>query len=121
LFLPPAASTPDTVFVAGDGWLDVERTHALWRDVFKGPAAVIGEGRWVDRSSVSMPAMYIFAGVELAEALRTANKAADSRAVLATAEQMGRATHLDQIVNQIRGNDSPRGDTAQATARPPGE
>ena len=117
LFVPPAASTRDTMFVAGDGWLDIPRTHALWRDVFQAPQAVIDEGQWVDRSSVSMPAMYLFCGIELSEALRVTNQPAAARAVLATTERVARATKLDQIVAQL-GGDSLQGDTAQRTAPP---
>ena len=112
LFIPPAASTRDTMFVAGDGWLDIPRTHVLWRDTFQAPRAVIDEGKWIDRSSVSMPAMYLFCGIELSEALRATNQGAAARAVLATTERIARATNLDQIVTQLRG-DSLQGDTAQ--------
>ncbi|HWH51354.1 MAG TPA: hypothetical protein VN651_07410, partial [Gemmatimonadaceae bacterium] len=115
LFIPPAASTRDTMFVAGDGWLDIPRTQALWGDVFRAPRAVIDEAKWVDRSSVSMPAMYLFCGIELGEALRATNQAAAASAVLATTERIAHATNLDQIVSQLRG-DSLQGDTAQRIA-----
>ena len=44
LFVPPASQTRDTVLVAGDGWLDVARTRALWNDVFVGPRAIVIRG-----------------------------------------------------------------------------
>ena len=102
LFVPPTAQTRDTVFVEGDGWLDVARTRALWNDVFTGPRAIVAEGRWVDRPSASMPALYVFAGAELADALRMGGgdeRAAD--AVLATTRDVARATRLDGVARNI--------------------
>ncbi|HEY6826974.1 MAG TPA: DUF2723 domain-containing protein, partial [Gemmatimonadaceae bacterium] len=91
LFVPPAAASKDTVFVQGDGWLDVARTKSLWTDVFQGPKSVIAEGQWVDRASVSMPSLYIFAGAELAEALGNSGDAAKAKDVLAMTTQVARA------------------------------
>ena len=54
-----AAAAPP---VRGDGWLDVPRTKALWMDVFEGHKSTIAEGRWIDRPSASLPALYIFTG-----------------------------------------------------------
>ena len=105
LFVPPTAQTRDTVFVEGDGWLDVARTRALWNDVFTGPRAIIAEGRWVDRPSASMPALYVFAGAELADALRVGGRSdKDERAadeVLATTRDVARATRLDEVARNI--------------------
>ena len=101
LFVPPTTQTPDTVLVEGDGWLDVARTRALWNDVFVGPRAIISEGRWVDRPSVSMPALYLFGGVELAEALRLDRDERGASAVLATTRDVARATQLDDVVRGV--------------------
>jgi len=99
--VPPTTQTPDTVLVEGDGWLDVARTRALWNDVFVGPRAIISEGRWVDRPSVSMPALYLFGGVELAEALRLDRDERGASAVLATTRDVARATQLDDVVRGV--------------------
>jgi hypothetical protein len=101
LFLPPASSSKDTLFVQGDGWLDVTRTKALWNDVFQGPKSVVAEGRWVDRASVSMPSLYIFAGAELAEALRNAGDNAGANAVFVTTRGVASATRLDEMIRAI--------------------
>jgi hypothetical protein len=101
LFVPPGSATKDTVFVQGDGWLDMARTKALWNDVFQGPKSVIAEGRWVDRASVSMPSMYIFAGAELAESLRNAGDHAGASAVIATTRQVATATRLSDMVRAL--------------------
>ena len=101
LFIPPASPSKDTVFVQGDGWLDVGRTKTLWNDVFQGPKSVVAEGRWVDRASVSMPSLYIFAGAELAEALRNSGDQRAANAVFATTRSVASATRLDDIIRAI--------------------
>jgi hypothetical protein len=101
LFVPPTSQTRDTVLVEGDGWLDVARTRALWNDVFVGPRAIASEGRWVDRPSVSMPALYLFGGVELAEALRASGDARGADSILATTRGVARATRLDDVVRGV--------------------
>ena len=101
LFLPPSSASKDTVFVQGDGWLDVTRTKTLWNDVFQGPKSVVAEGQWVDRASVSMPSMYIFAGAELAESLRNAGDHAGASAVIATTRQVATATRLNDMVRAL--------------------
>jgi hypothetical protein len=98
LFVPPAASNKDTVAIQGDGWLDVSRTRALWDTVFTGHKAVIAEGKWIDRPSVSMPALYVFTGVELADALRSTGNVPESNTVFATTRQVARATGLESII-----------------------
>jgi len=101
LFLPPSSASKDTVFVQGDGWLDVARTKTLWNDVFQGPKSVVAEGQWVDRASVSMPSMYIFAGAELAEALRNAGDRSGADAVFTTTRGVAMATRLDDMVRAL--------------------
>jgi len=101
LFLPPSSASKDTVFVQGDGWLDVARTKTLWNDVFQGPKSVVAEGQWVDRASVSMPSMYIFAGAELAEALRNAGDHSGADAVFTTTRGVAMATRLDDMVRAL--------------------
>jgi hypothetical protein len=95
------AQTRDTVLVEGDGWLDVARSDALWNDVFTGPRAIVSEGRWVDRPSVSMPALYLFGGVELAEALRVSGDARGASSVLSTTRDVARATGLVDVVRGV--------------------
>jgi len=98
---PPTAPGKDTVFVQGDGWLDVGRTQRLWTDVFAGHRSVIREGQWIDRPSVSMPSLYIFTGAELADALRSEGKAREANAVFDTVEQVAKATQLDDMIRGI--------------------
>ena len=101
LFVPPATGSRDTVFVQGDGWLDVARTKALWDSVFSGYASVIEEGRWIDRPSASMPALYIFAGAELADALRAQGDATDANRIFATTRRVATSVRLDDLARAL--------------------
>jgi hypothetical protein len=121
LFVPPssAAQSKDTLYVQGDGWFDVARTDTLWNDVFRGQESIIGEGQWIDRASVSMPALYLFAGAELADALRVTGKAKEASRVLATTNQVAHATGLDGLVRGIEDSvqQPARGDSTGVTLR----
>ncbi len=101
LFMPPLAQARDTLLVEGDGWLDIPRTHALWSTVFQGPAAVLGEGQWVDRASLSMPAMYVFTGAELAEGLRAMDSTRAAAAVFDTTERLAQFTHIESLLSGV--------------------
>jgi hypothetical protein len=101
LFVPPASPAKDTVFVQGDGWLDVARTKALWDSVFTGYQSIVREGQWVDRPSASMPALYIFAGAELSEALRVRGEVAEANRVAATTRQVATTVRLDDLARAL--------------------
>jgi hypothetical protein len=120
LFVPPAtaAQSRDTVFVQGDGWLDVARTEALWNTVFAGYRSVIQEGQWIDRPSVSMPALYIFMGAELADALRATGRPVAANAVFATTRQVASVTQLDGL---IRGLEEPSPAPSSPALSSPGD
>ena len=96
-----AAMSADTVFVRGDGWLDVARTKALWDSVFVGQKSVITEGQWIDRPSASMPSLYVFAGFELATALRGTGRVADGTRVWGTASRVAHAAGLDELAQAM--------------------
>ncbi|HEY4219273.1 MAG TPA: DUF2723 domain-containing protein [Gemmatimonadaceae bacterium] len=103
IFAPPAnAGQPkDTVRIANDGWLDVKRSTALWDSVFTAQKSIIAQDSWVDRPSASMPAMYVFAGLELADALRATGHAAQSNAVVTTTTNLAHAAQLGSLVQSI--------------------
>ena len=93
VFMPPEASAArDTVYIQGDGWLDLTRTDSLWKVVFKGPQSVINTGDWIDRPSVGIPYLYVATGVELAQELRLRGKTADAASVFATAKKIASGT-----------------------------
>jgi hypothetical protein len=98
VFVPPKASNADTMNVAGDGWMDVNRTAELWKNDFQGPKAVIRAGDWIDQPSVGIPYLYVATGLELSEALHTRGDAAQSNQVWTTAKQVATAVHLERLV-----------------------
>jgi hypothetical protein len=99
LFVPtPGAVAKDTIMIQGDGYFDIPRSQALWNEVFRGPKAIVHEGSWIDRPSVSMPAMYVFAGSELAESLRQRQRNDEARAVFGGAQEVARAIGLGDLM-----------------------
>ncbi|HKO15174.1 MAG TPA: hypothetical protein VJU87_02990, partial [Gemmatimonadaceae bacterium] len=98
VFLPPRAQNGDTLYVAGDGWLDLPRTRALWFDVFQGARSVVKQGDWIDQPSVGIPYLYIATGLELSAALGATGSTALSRQAYGTAAQVARAVHLEQLL-----------------------
>jgi hypothetical protein len=65
----PITDTTATPQISGL-FVDIDRTKALWTDVYRGPEALVKEGDWIDRASVGIPYTYAFTGAILAEALR---------------------------------------------------
>jgi hypothetical protein len=100
VFVPPAnvAAMKDTVYVQGDGWLDVARSRALWSE-FRAPRSIIEEGHWVDRPSASIAGLYIFAGAELAELSRAERDTAKANAIFSTVRQVAHVARLDNYIS----------------------
>ena len=98
VFIPPKASTKDTMNVGGDGWMDVKRTADLWNTDFVGPKSVIRSNDWIDQPSVGIPYLYVATGLELSEALRTRGDNGPANQVWGTAKQVAHAVHLDNLI-----------------------
>jgi hypothetical protein len=77
----PITSSPDTVPVAGVGHMDVARSMALWRNVYRAPDAIIKQGDWVDRPSAGIPALYTSTGLLLGAVLEQQGKTDEARRV----------------------------------------
>jgi hypothetical protein len=94
--LLPRTPTPgrDTVIVQGEGFVDLQRSLALWSS-FEGPKALIKRGDWVDEPSVGIPDLYTISGILLSDALERAGRATDAQRVLATARQVAHATRRE--------------------------
>jgi hypothetical protein len=98
VFVPkPGVGSRDTVYVQGDGYLDIARSKALWTQAFRGHKAVVRAGDWVDRPSVGIPYLYVASGLSLSEALRAQGDARGAEQVYADAKQVAKAVRLDQI------------------------
>ena len=99
LFIPPATGTPkDSIYLQGDGWLDVATSDSLWQHTFVGPKSVINTGDWIDRPSVGIPYLYVATGIELAEALKMQGKAAEANNVFGLSQRVAQAVRLDDLV-----------------------
>ena len=77
----PITETPETPRVMGLN-VDLERTKALWNDVYHAPETLVKEGDWIDRASVGIPYTYAFTGAVLSEALRAKGDAAGAETVM---------------------------------------
>ena len=82
----PISDTAETPHILGLN-LDLERTKALWNDVYGAPAALIKEGDWIDRASFGIPYTYAFTGAVLSEALKA----------------RGDTKGADTVMNRVRG------------------
>lgn len=89
---------PHLIFVAGSGWLDIERSRALWMEDMVGPDALLKLGNWVDRPSLSTPFSYLLAGSELAEALRLRGELAASAEIMDTVTRLAKAVRVEQLL-----------------------
>ncbi len=121
LFMPAAAGEPkDTIYVQGDGWLDVSRSLDLWQNVFVGPRSVLHTGDWIDRPSVGIPYLYVATGMELAEALRSQGRLGEADKVFDTSKQVATAVRLEELVKPAEAefHQAISGDTARAATLP---
>jgi hypothetical protein len=98
VFIPPKASSRDTMNASGYGWMDVKRTAELWSNNFLGPKSVIRTGDWIDQPSVGIPYLYVATGLELSEALRARGDVPQANQVWNTAKQVATAVHLQQLI-----------------------
>lgn len=88
----PAKTNPAYVAYPG-GFIDVERTHALWR-AYGGPAAIRREGGWVDDASVTIPSVYPITAQLLAYGMAARGDSTGAEKVLEEANQLSKALRL---------------------------
>ena len=121
LFLPPSVGAPkDTVYLQGDGWLDVARSDSLWRHAFQGPQSVLNTGDWIDRPSVGIPYLYVATGLELAEALKSQGKQAEATDIFNLSKRIATAVRLEDLLRgaEAEFQQAPVGDTARGAPLP---
>jgi hypothetical protein len=92
----PITPSRDTLLLEGLGYVDVPRSKALWRDVYRGPAAVIARNDWVDRASVGIAGSYVTTGLILAESLSRNGDDAGAQSAATRARQVAVATRIDK-------------------------
>jgi hypothetical protein len=98
----PRSASRDTMLIPGEGFVDVPRSTVLWDSVFKAPASIIKRGDWPDRASVGIPALFVSTGFMLSEAQRTLGNEAEAKKILATAENVAKATRLSDLFNAVQ-------------------
>ncbi|HEX7122948.1 MAG TPA: DUF2723 domain-containing protein, partial [Gemmatimonadaceae bacterium] len=101
LALPESDSTGGRVRLAGTGWIDLDRSLALWREVFRGPEAIVRRGDWIDRPSISIPFAYLATGFELVEALRSTGRHGEAASLVTTLRAVARATRMDRELEPV--------------------
>ncbi len=87
----PVVGGGDTVLVRGEGYVDVARSAALWRDAFDAPRSLAARNGWVDDASVGIPDLYVITGLTISEALAGAGQGALSDSVFHEARAVARA------------------------------
>jgi hypothetical protein len=110
--VPVPVASRDTVHVPGSGWIDIQRTRALWRD-FEGPAAIVKRNDWIDRPSVSIAYSYLFAGSELASLLSERGEIAAGDSIMASVRRVARAVGVERLMSGVSPPPVPRGDTSR--------
>jgi hypothetical protein len=89
----------DTVLYPGEGFVDLDTTARLWKDVYQAPRSLIARDRWIDAPSANIPALYMTTGVILADILRAKGDSRQADAVIAVADSVVRATRLNHWFN----------------------
>jgi hypothetical protein len=100
--LPRPVRPEDGYLRSPVGWMDVQRTHALWDTVYEGQHAAIARGKWVDRASVNMPMSYLLTGAYLAEGLFRTGDTTKATSVMDTVMQVAQATDLESMFGPMR-------------------
>ena len=100
VFVPPKASSGDTLYVQGDGWMDIGRSRALWSEVFQAPKSLVRRGDWIDQPSIGIPYLYFATGVQIAEVLRVRDPLA-SRVMVNESRALAKAMRLDAAASSL--------------------
>jgi hypothetical protein len=91
-------ATRDTIAVGGEGYLDVQRTKALWDSVFMATKSIAKRSDWVDQPSVGIPYLYVSTGAILSEALQKIGEPQEAQKVMSEARAVAKATRLDDLL-----------------------
>jgi hypothetical protein len=88
--------------VAGEGFVDVETTRALWENTFKAPKSIASRDLWVDRPSIGIPFLYIRTALTLSTALAQRGQDDEASRIAAQAERIAHATQLQALISGTR-------------------
>jgi hypothetical protein len=76
--------------------LNVARTDSLWH-IYRGPAAIMRRGDWIDRPSLATPVDYALVGLSLGDALQQRGDSAAATAVRTKVVGVIKAARMEQI------------------------
>jgi hypothetical protein len=102
----PVAPGRDTVFVRGEGFVDVPRSARLWREVFQANRSLAARNGWVDEPSIGIPDLYVITGLTISEALANTGAAAESDAVFMDARAVASAMRRLSVFGLDRSDSS---------------
>ena len=91
----PAAQIPGMVALPGAGYVDADRTIALWRDVYTAPESLLARGKWVDIASDGIPRHYAGTGYVAAEMLAARGDQQGATAAMDTVRRIMRVIGLN--------------------------
>ena len=92
---------PTPVSDSGGPTLDTRRTDALWR-IYRGPAAIVRRGDWIDRPSLPTPVDYTLVGLNLSDALDHQGDSTRAREVRNDAVAVIKAARMEDIFGMTR-------------------
>ena len=98
----PLRASRDTVLIEGVGLVDVARSDALWRE-FRGPAAIVRRGDWVDRASADLARLYISTGLILGGALEQLGRAQEGAQAYDTTRKIAAVVWPERSIEDIFG------------------
>jgi hypothetical protein len=93
----PVVAGPNVVLVQGEGYVDVARSAALWRDTYEANRSLAARNGWVDDASVGIPDLYVITGLTISEALANAGFAARSDSVFNEARGVAQAMRRESV------------------------
>ncbi len=111
----PVVAGKDTVLIQGEGYVDINRSKALWDSVFTATKSLTERNGWVDDASVGIPDLYVISGVTLAEALAGAGRLKESDEVFQESRAIAKSMRREQAFGFDRvqpPSATPGGDTA---------
>jgi hypothetical protein len=92
----PVSEAPGLTYIQGVGWLDVNRSAALWEE-YRGKTALTRLDDWMDRASLSVPYTYLDTAAILAHGLARQGDTAGAQAIYEEAEQIAETAQLQAL------------------------
>ena len=89
----------DTVLYPGEGFVDLDSTARLWKEVYRAPRSLVARDRWIDAPSANIPALYMTTGVILADILRAKGDNVQADSVIALTDSVVKAARLNHWYN----------------------